>query len=418
MKQERKQHSLIEGKRQESDMNAFIQHLLDNDYSKRSVSHYKSVIKCISGFMDEIGQKEYTRDVGINFLAEMVKSKPLQIAKRMEVVVRRFNCFLEQAEYAYAFPHVNRESPPQFAEAYEGYYDYLKNRGLRESTIIKNHYSVLNVLIQFNSVGIQGFSELKPETIYDAFGKTSDKRNFSTPLRSFLRYLYDTGVIENDYSAIVPAVRRAQPVPSIYTREETERLLNTVEPNAMTAKRNNAIILLALKLGMRSSDIASLKIADVDFSNKIINFIQEKNQIPQRLELLPEIEDALFTYIFTVRPPSNLPNIFISLTAPFRKIDRNNIYWVINKRFKRAGIDTGDRKRGGHSLRSTLASELINENVPYDVVRKVLGHEDPTSAKHYVNYDLESLRSCSIEAPPITGKLAAYMETLLGGATQ
>jgi hypothetical protein len=49
------------------------------------------------------------------------------------------------------------------------------------------------------------------------------------------------------------------------------------------------------------------------------------------------------------------------------------------------------------------------------VVRKILGHDDPVSIKHYVKFDIESLRSCAIEIPPATGKHAAYMETRLGG---
>ena len=91
------------------------------------------------------------------------------------------------------------------------------------------------------------------------------------------------------------------------------------------------------------------------------------------------------------------------------------MYLLISQRFMKTGIDTKGRKRGGHSLRTTLASELIAENVPYDAVRKILGHENPTSAKHYVKFDIESLRSCSIQVPPVTDKLAAYMKARLGG---
>ncbi len=65
----------------------------------------------------------------------------------------------------------------------------------------------------------------------------------------------------------------------------------------------------------------------------------------------------------------------------------------------------------------TLASELVAENVPYDAVRKILGQEDPNSTKHYVKYDIEALRSCSIEVYPATGSLAAYMDARIGGVS-
>jgi integrase len=140
--------------------------------------------------------------------------------------------------------------------------------------------------------------------------------------------------------------------------------------------------------------------------------------VPQQLELLPEIEDAILSYISTVRPVSDMPNVFLSTKAPIRPITAKTVYSFISHRFETSDIDTRDRKRGGHALRMTLASELVAEKVPYDVVRKILGHDDPISIKHYVGVDIESLRSCAIGVPSVTGKLAAYMEMRLGGATQ
>jgi len=267
-------------------------------------------------------------------------------------------------------------------------------------------------------LGVQDFSEIKPEHIYEAFEKSSGKQNFSTPMRGLLRYLYEIGIIENDYSAIVPTIRSARPIPSVYTADETNRLLHSGEADANTRKRNDAIILLALRLGMRSGDIANLNIEDVDFDSKEICFIQGKTSVPQRLELLPEVEEALLSYICTARPESSHPNVFLSLNAPARAIAQDNVYWLVSSRFKKSGVGTGERRKGGHSLRTTLASELVAEKIPYDAVRRILGHEDPASTGHYVQFDIESLRSCSIEVPAVTGKLAAYIEARLGGDAQ
>jgi integrase len=230
-----------------------------------------------------------------------------------------------------------------------------------------------------------------------------------------LRYLYETETVGFNYSAFVPSVRTARPVPSVYSEVETKKLLDTVESNANSCKRNNAIILLALRLGMRSGDIANLKISDVDFQRKTVSFIQEKTGIPQRLELLPEVEDALTLYISAARQISNIPNIFLSVKSPVRAATTKTIYSLIRHRFDESGIDTNERKRGGHALRMTLASELVAEKVPYDAVRKILGHEDPISITDYVKFDIPSLRSCSIEVPPVTGRFAAYMKARSGG---
>lgn len=398
----------------------FAKYLLDLGYAQSSLKNYHWTIRCLDQFMFEGELVRYSPSVGNDFLDEAEKSgrHTSSVLGMMKYVVRRFNCFMEDGEYILVLPRVSREAPPQFAEGLAKYLAYQKMHGLRDSTIEQHRYNIQKTLLIFDAAGIQTFSEIKPEHIYDAFEKTSDKQNFCSPLRGLLHYLFKTNVMEFDYSAFVPSVRKSHPIPSIYTADETGALLDRGEKNADTRKRNHAIILLALRLGMRSSDIARLKIADIDFQGKTINFIQKKTLISQQLELLPEVEDALGNYIFTVRPTSDIPNIFLSLKPPLRAITTKTINSLINTRFEKAGIDTGERKHGPHALRMTLASELVAEKVPYGAVRKILGHENPTSIKHYVHFDIESLRSCAIEVPPVTGKLAAYMETRLGCDSQ
>ena len=399
---------------------AFVQYLSDMGYTEKSIRRYRRAVNYVAQFMSEHGVIEYSSDIGKAFLADIAVSGQYtsEALRRTVCSVRRFDCFVEGRAHVIVLPNVNWEIPPQFAEGMAGYLDYMKTRGLRESTIQMRRENLQKALRKFDAAGIQCFSEIKPEHIYDAFEKTSDKRNFCPPMRGLLRYLHSAGNMDFDYSAIVPVLRSPRPVPSVYTAAETGKLLDSTETDVAARKRNGAIILLALRLGMRSSDIANLKITDVDFASNAICFIQQKTTVPQRLELLPDVKEALISYITTARLASDIPNVFIALNAPARAITTNSVYWLVSSRFKKSGVDTCERKRGGHSLRMTLASELVAEKVPYDAVRKILGHEDPSSAKHYVQFDIESLRSCSIETPPVAGKLAAYMGVRTGGGAQ
>lgn len=213
----------------------------------------------------------------------------------------------------------------------------------------------------------------------------------------------------------VPSTRHKRPVPSIYTKQETVDLLNSVDRTTDIGIRSYALIILALRLGLRSGDIVGLKLSNVDFTNKEISFYQEKTGVHQRLELLPEVDNALSAYITEARPHSEIPNLFLSVDEPYRPLTTGIVYHCINSHIKKAGIDPGERKRGAHSLRMTLASELVAENVPYDVVRKILGHENPVAIKHYVKFDITALRSCALKVPPITGKLADYMNVRAEG---
>jgi len=60
------------------------------------------------------------------------------------------------------------------------------------------------------------------------------------------------------------------------------------------------------------------------------------------------------------------------------------------------------------------ASALVNDTIPYEAVRKILGHSDPNVIKHYAKLNVEMLRQCTIEVPEPSGK---FKEFLQGGET-
>ena len=141
----------------------------------------------------------------------------------------------------------------------------------------------------------------------------------------------------------------------------------------------------------------------------MIEFIQRKTCVPQRFELLPEVRGAFVEYLSNGRPKTSCQNLFISIRPPFRPITVMAVTSLITRHMKKSGIVAKSRKYGGHVLRMTLASELVSERVPYEVVRKILGHEDTKSMKHYVKFDVEMLRSCALETVPFSGLYAKYI---------
>ena len=51
----------------------------------------------------------------------------------------------------------------------------------------------------------------------------------------------------------------------------------------------------------------------------------------------------------------------------------------------------------------------MNDGIPYEVVRRILGHSDPDVIKHYARADVENLRMCSIDPPAPTGLFDSYL---------
>ncbi|MFX4466462.1 tyrosine-type recombinase/integrase, partial [Acinetobacter baumannii] len=85
--------------------------------------------------------------------------------------------------------------------------------------------------------------------------------------------------------------------------------------------RDKAIVLLLALLGIRASEVADLKLADVDWRNGRINFAC-KSRREEWLPLTQEVGDAKIAYIERVRPPLSTPRLFITEAAPVRPLTR------------------------------------------------------------------------------------------------
>lgn len=126
-------------------------------------------------------------------------------------------------------------------------------------------------------------------------------------------------------------------------------------------------------MGIRSGDIVKLKIEDIRNRNDI-SIIQEKTGNTLHLPLISEVMAAIEDYL-SVRPPSAANEILLNVYAPHNPITTGTIRNALKKYIVSADIDVGNRKKGPHSLRSSLASSMINDDIPYETVRKILGHK-------------------------------------------
>lgn len=298
--------------------------------------------------------------------------------------------------------------PAQFQQTLEDFVGYLRTKELRESTIFLQSKIITSALLKLDSYGIIQLGQITPSLIYRLYEDTSDKQNFVYPMRSFLLFLYHNGDVPKNYSCIVPAKKKRYSRPSVYSNLEIETFLATFDLSSPIDIRDYAISMLALRLGMRTSDIITLKLNNLDFNKMKISFTQVKTEIPQCLELIPEVRNALQDYIAKIRPNADIQNVFLTLTNSPSSLSAQTVYYRIKKHLLASGINIGNRKCGAHALRMTLASELISEKVPYDVVRKILGHEDAKTAKHYIQFDIDALRCCAIPVPPPSGRLYQY----------
>jgi site-specific recombinase XerD len=222
-------------------------------------------------------------------------------------------------------------------------------------------------------------------------------------LRRYVQYLFERELVSANYSKKIPSDNyRQQPkLPSTFSKEEIKRFISSIDRGNPKGKRDYAIFLLALKLGIRSSDIANLKFENISWQTNEFIFEQRKTGKSITLPILPEVGNAIIDYLKYGRPQSKENYCFLQTVYPYGKITQHNIAYSVQFYLKRTNIDLRNRKHGPHTLRHSFASALLDQTTPLHVISEALGHSSTMSTMFYLRIDTSSLKQCALEVPPI-----------------
>lgn len=220
-------------------------------------------------------------------------------------------------------------------------------------------------------------------------------------LRQYFKYAYLNEYVDKAIAIYLPhpPQRARTKLPTVWTEEQVESLIEAVDTSTPIGKRDYAIILIAARLGLRIGDILNLTLSDIDWNRKLISIVQGKTREPLTLPLPTDVGWAIIDYLKDGRPITEYTNIFVTHNAPyigcpFKSTLRHNI----NKALKRAGIPVDKTKHyGWHSLRHSLATNLLQNNVEITTISDILGHSDPQAAGHYLRVDMKGLAQCTLE---------------------
>lgn len=198
-------------------------------------------------------------------------------------------------------------------------------------------------------------------------------------------------------------------MPSVYTEDEILQIETAINRKTHAGKRDYAVVLLGTRLGLRLDDIRTLKLGALDFNNDAIRFVQQKTLTQLELPMVPELKVALLDYIENARPNTGDNIVFRMIYPPHTALGKSSVIACYRRAILKAKIEIGNRGYGPRAFRSSLASSMVNDGIPYEAVRKTLGHIDPNAISHYAKLDIEQLRFFSLPVPKATGKFADFL---------
>jgi site-specific recombinase XerD len=234
-------------------------------------------------------------------------------------------------------------------------------------------------------------------------------------LRLFLDYLNENSLVQKDFKPVLnrPAQRKKKVLPC-FTHEEVEAILKQINLGSKEGKRDYAILFLASHTGLRSSDIANLRLNDLDWVKDTIRIVQQKTNRPLLLPLETNTGNAVAAYILEARPESDSEYIFLRTIAPFRKLsDVTSLGNILKKYRNKAGIIHHPRDgKSFHALRRSMGTWMLESGVPLTTISQVLGHKEQDSAKQYLSMDHKGLAACALDFQGIALERGIFFEGL------
>jgi Site-specific recombinase XerD len=104
-------------------------------------------------------------------------------------------------------------------------------------------------------------------------------------------------------------------LPSIWDDDDIISILSCIDRGNPIGKRDYAMILLALRLGLRGSDIKGMKLCDINWEQDTITIVQQKTKESVALPLSIEVGHAIIDYLKNSQPISKQPYVFLALRA-------------------------------------------------------------------------------------------------------
>lgn len=383
-------------------------------FSSKSLHNYQIIWRDLGRYMKANNIVHYNGNTGLEYLNQAVGTLDYKLLSRWDRSRIRIITALSDFSETGSIRLRKKKRPPILLEGPIGdiitdHVSHAKNLYNLATETVRSYQLYLSVFLRYlNENKISSPEEFSPALLISFTKSLADYSAVTRHLiilktNQFLKYLHDHQLIPIDYSRILPKANyvRQPKLPSFFSSQEIQQLLNSIDRANPNGKRDYAMILLVVMLGLRCSDVSNLKFDNILWERQQIILHQKKTRQLLQLPLLPDVGDAIIDYLKYGRPQSSLSYIFLRQVPPYENMDDNVLHAILKKYLNRAGIKYDERRHGPHALRHSLAVQLLSKETPLPVISAVLGHATSDTTINYLRVDVTSLRKCALEVDPI-----------------
>lgn len=386
--------------------------LVDREYGVRR-QEFLQEWEQLSHWMEGHGLEEFTEEAGFKYCDENFGGHLLSegIGEQHRIglrAVRMLISYQKTGDFEFRSPKVERRFCGECGKPFASYLSYARNvLGLAVATLNNKELYLYAFYAYLNgrSLTLDDLGIAVIEDFFTAMGYSlASRHNCGSALRLFLRYAFDTGLAKKDWSVYVLSdnYKHNCKLPTTYEESEISRMIAAVDRASPTGKRDYVILLLAAEYGWRSKDIVSLRFDQIDWDKNVISFTQSKTDAPVEYPLIASVGNAIIDYVKNGRPDAGSDTVIVAAESgkKGKPLSSPTVHSIVTRYMRKANITDWDKKKhGAHSLRHSLASNMLKRNVSMPVISTIIGHQRTETTKIYLSIDIDKLRQCPLPMP-------------------
>ena len=287
---------------------------------------------------------------------------------------------------------------------YRAYLDQV--RGLAEATKVHHASTVAEVLAFMGyDADPEALRRLTTERISAFLVKVAPRvcreslQHTVAHLRSFLRFLVGKGEIAAGLVIAIdtPRVYRGERLPRALPWETVQSFLAAINRSTPIGRRDYAMFLLITTYGLRTSEVAALRLDDIEWRAARLRVPRPKAKAPIVLPLTKEVGAAIADYLRRDRPTLSHREVFLRVRAPAGPLRPTAVTEAFQAWTRRGRLTIP--YQGPHCLRHSLAVHLLREGTSIKTIGDLLGHRSSEATCVYLRLHVDDLRDVALEVP-------------------
>lgn len=267
---------------------------------------------------------------------------------------------------------------------------------------IDSYQAILNQFLLFTQD--KAVRQLSPDDVrkYIAHeitspGKTGKKSTHSVMkyyqvVRTFIRWMYSQKMIDSIPTDYTKAPKLAQKIPHVLSEQQVRDLLRSLSDAGNF--RNFVIIEFFLDTGCRLSEVAGLKVDDIDLHNRLA-YVEGKGNKQGVVPFGHKTAKDLHTYIHIHRH-GKIDQLF--LLPDGQPLTRQGMQMMVRRALADIGVS---KKLGPHILRHTFATNFLRHGGDLESLRRILRHSSIQTTQIYLHLTNTDLIAAHEQASPI-----------------